>query len=74
MEKTNEMYQVNVSERVNGETIAWVSRFSEDGYQGKLTDTVYHDGGADTTDWCVYTGSEEECENHALEINNAGYY
>ena len=68
-ENTNEMYQVNVSETVDGQTIAWVSRFSEDGYRGKLIDTMYSDG-ADTTDWCVYTGSKEECENHAFKINN----
>ena len=69
-ESTNE-YQVNISEMVDGETIAWVSVFAEDGYRGKLPVTVYSDG-ADTTDWCVYAGSKEECENYAFEINNGG--
>ena len=62
-------FQVNVSETVNGDSIAWVSRYSPDGYIGMTIDTQYSDG-ADTTDWCVFSGSKEECDNCAFEMNN----
>lgn len=68
-ESFDDEYQVNVSETVDGKTIAWVSQYSEDGYVGKLTDTTYSDG-ADTTDWCVYSGPKEKCEDYAFGINN----
>lgn len=66
-----EEYQVNVTETVDGNSIAWVSRYSGDGYVGKLTDTVYSDG-ADVTDWCVFTGTKDECDNYAYRFNNKG--
>lgn len=68
-ETANDEYQVNVSETVDGQTVAWVSRYDSNGYVGKTTDTVYADG-ADTTDWCIYSGSKEECEDYAFRINN----
>ena len=58
---TNGMYQVNVSESVDGEVTPWISEWSEDGYVGKLVDTTYLDG-SDTTDWCVFVGTRSECE------------
>lgn len=68
---TQETYQVNISDTVDGKSTAWVSRYSPDGYVGRLTDTVYSDG-SDSTDWCVFTGTKEECDNHATEYNNKG--
>jgi hypothetical protein len=70
-ELTQETYQVNISDTVDGKSIAWVSRYSPDGYVGRLTDTVYSDG-SDSTDWCVSTGTKEECDNYAIEYNNKG--
>ena len=72
-ELTQEEYQVNISDTVDGKSIAWVSRYSPDGYVGRLTDTVYSDG-ADSTDWCVFTGAKEECDNYAIEYNNKGLH
>ena len=40
--------QVNVSTSVDDEVTPWISEWSEDGYVGVLTDTVYADG-CDTT-------------------------
>ena len=60
------MKQVNISENVDGQVTAWISDWSEDGYVGELTDTVYSDG-ADRTNWCVFCGTEEECQEY---INN----
>lgn len=54
-------YQVNISESVDGDIIPWISEWSEDGYVGRLVDTVYIDG-SDTTDWCVFVGTRNECE------------
>ena len=53
--------QVNVSETVDGVITPWISNWSADGYVGTLVDTVYCDG-ADTTNWCVFTGTQDECE------------
>lgn len=64
-------FQVNVTETVDGDTIAWVSRYSPDGYVGKLIDTTYEDG-SDTTDWCVFSGSKQECDDYAFKLNNGG--
>ena len=57
------MKQVNLTEKVTGESYYWVSQYDINGYVGKLTDTVYTDG-ADTTDWCLFVGTEEECEDY----------
>lgn len=62
----NNMYQVNVSESVDDEVTAWISEWSEDGYVGVLTDTVYEDG-CDSTNWCVFTGTYQECEAYIAE-------
>ena len=68
-----ETYQVNISDTVDGKSIAWVSRYSPDGYVGRLTDTVYSDG-SDSTNWCVFAGTKEECDNRATEYNNKGLH
>lgn len=68
---TQETYQVNISDTVDGKSIAWVSRYSRDGYVGRLTDTVYSDG-SDSTNWCVFVGTKEECDNRATEYNDKG--
>ena len=57
-----EYYQVNISESVDGDISVWISRYSDDGYIGVLTDTVYMDGES-RTNWCVYNGTKAECEN-----------
>lgn len=67
--KIMEKYQVNVTEKISGETTAWISRYQENGYVGVLVDTTYADG-ADTTDWCVFAGSKKECENYISENYN----
>lgn len=61
-----EEYQVNVSTSVDGEVTAWISQHSADGYVGTLVDTQYVDG-YDTTNWCVFTGTKEECEAYIAE-------
>ena len=58
---TNGRYQVNVSESVDGDVTPWISEWSSDGYVGVLTDTIYADG-CDTTNWCVFAGTRQECE------------
>lgn len=55
--------QVNLTERVDGTREYWTSIYSEDGYVGQLVDTVYADG-ADTTDWCLFVGTQDECESY----------
>ena len=60
------MKQVNISENVDGIITPWISDWSEDGYVGELIDTVYFDG-ADRTNWCVFCGTEGECQEY---INN----
>jgi hypothetical protein len=43
-------------------TYAWISDFSEDGYRGELVDCIYADDTPnDTTDWCVFAGTEGQC-------------
>ena len=61
MEIVSNMYQVNVSTNVDGEVTAWISCYSADGYVGTLVDTQYMDG-CDTTNWCVFAGTRQECE------------
>lgn len=55
------IYQVNVSESVDGDITPWISEWSNDGYVGRLVDTTYLDG-CDTTNWCVFAGTRSECE------------
>ena len=55
--------QVNISEKVDGQVTAWISDWSEDGYVGELIDTQYLDG-ADRTNWCVFVGTQEECQEY----------
>mgnify|MGYP007122046160 CR=1 FL=1 len=53
--------QVNASyDHVSDSMTYWTSKCSEDGYVGRLTDTVYEDG-ASWTDWCLFAGTEEKC-------------
>lgn len=61
-----EEYQVNVSTSVDNEVTAWISQHSADGYVGVLVDTQYTDG-CDTTNWCVFTGTYQECESYIAE-------
>lgn len=61
-----EEYQVNVSTNVDGEVTAWISQHSADGYVGVLVDTQYMDG-CDTTNWCVFAGTRQECEAYISE-------
>lgn len=60
------MMQVNYTELVDGSSYYWTSEYAEDGYRGKLTDAVYADG-SDTTDWCQFVGTQEECEAYIKE-------
>lgn len=66
------MKQVNVVYRLlDDETFATITDFAPDGYVGKLTDTSYVDG-ADTTNWRVFAGTEDECKqwikDHSHEL------
>lgn len=61
-----EEYQVNVSTSVDNEVTAWISRHSAGGYVGVLVDTQYMDG-CDTTNWCVFAGTRQECEAYIAE-------
>ena len=60
-----ETKQVNISCRHyfdEEEIHAWMSDYTEDGYAGRLIDTVYADDTpSDYTDWCVFAGTEGEC-------------
>ena len=58
--------QVNVSTSVDNEVTAWISQHSSDGYVGVLVDTQYIDG-CDTTNWCVFAGTRQECEAYIAE-------
>lgn len=55
------MKQVNYSEKVSGESYYWISNWSNNGFVGETIDTQYADG-ADTTDWCLFVGTEEDCK------------
>lgn len=55
------MWQVNRHNLVDGSTQYSITRYSDDGYVGTTTDTIYEDG-CDTTDWCLFTGSHHQCE------------
>lgn len=61
-----EKCQVNVSTNVDGEVTAWISQHLADGYVGVLVDTQYMDG-CDTTNWCVFAGTRQECEAYIAE-------
>lgn len=54
------MRQVNMSCDVSENITYWTSEWSEDGYRGYLTDTVYEDG-VSYTNWCLFAGTEEQC-------------
>lgn len=61
-----EKMQVNVHTSVDGEVSTSITKYSEDGYVGRLTDTVYCDGSS-YTDWCEFVGTKEECEDYIRE-------
>ena len=56
------MYQVNIHYLIDSYS-ASIAEFDADGYKGRVIDTVYEDG-AIYTDYCVFTGSYEECEDY----------
>lgn len=55
--------QVNKTTTVDGHVHLWISDWSRSGYIGELVDTQYVDG-ADVTDWCIFKGTQEECEQY----------
>lgn len=65
-----ETWQVNIHTDADDEACANVSRFSPDGYQGVTINTYYADGCTDTTDWAVFVGTKEECQQYADEFNS----
>ena len=65
----NDLYQVNITTSVDDEKWAFVTRYSQDGYRGTTIGTRYADG-YDSTEWCVFVGSRDECEDKALEYNS----
>ena len=65
-----ELFQVNITETVDGNVDVWISRYSDDGYVGILTDTAYEDGD-DRTNWCVFFGTKSECESWVKNHPNA---
>ena len=50
------MKQVNYTTLVNGESYYWKSSYSDDGY--------------DVTEYCVFVGSDEDCDKFIDEHNN----
>ena len=61
-----ETFQVNVTYSVNGDISPNITKWSSDGYVGRLVDTQYMDG-CDETDWCVFVGTKEECQKYISE-------
>jgi hypothetical protein len=59
-----DMYQVNLTITVDGGQSYWVSRYSDYSYRGITVDCEYSDG-VDSTDWCIFTGTKEECLDFA---------
>jgi len=62
-------WQVNVVTNCDGTSWASVTEWSPEGYRGRLINTRYANGDYDYTDWCVYSGSKEDCEEMASKIN-----
>ena len=62
----DEELQVNFSSYVDDREEYWISRYSEDGYCGRLTDQVYLDG-EDYTDWCIFHGTKDEIKYFLTE-------
>lgn len=54
------MKQVNATYDF-GRYYFWVSEYCIDGYVGTLTDCVAVDD-CQCTNWCVFTGTQQECE------------
>lgn len=58
------MYQVNGTyDFINDSYEYAISQYSENGYKGRLTDTVY-EGGSSYTDWCLFVGDLNQCEEY----------
>ena len=55
--------KVNRHVSVDGDVTFTITNWSEDGYVGWLTDTVYENG-SDSTYWCEFVGTQEECEEY----------
>lgn len=45
-----------------------IIRYNENGHQGRTTGTVYLDGGSDFTDWCLFVGTLEDCQQYIESI------
>lgn len=60
------MFQVNRTTTVDGDVNYWISDYAEEGYVGELVDTQYSDG-CDKTYWCIYAGTQEECEAYIAQ-------
>lgn len=60
-----EKYQVNVTYNY-GDVYAWTSLWCSDGYVGRLIDNVALDD-CQETNWCVFVGTKEECEQWIKE-------
>ena len=61
------MFQINRSyDSTWNEEMYFVSRYSEDGYQGRTTDSTTSDG-VSYTDWCIESGfnTREEAQTRA---------
>ncbi len=46
-----------------------ITRYNENGYRGSTTGTCYAKG-CDYTDWCLFVGTQEECEKFIAEKYN----
>lgn len=66
-----ESWQVNININADDVSSAFISRFSLDGYQGVTINTRYADGCTDETDWAVFVGTKEECQQYVDEFNSA---
>lgn len=54
------MYQVNVSESVDGTIEPWIIEYDPNGYRGILVDVSYING-SDRTNHCEFVGTYQEC-------------
>lgn len=61
-----ETFQVNVTYTVDDDVKPSITRWSPDGYVGRLVDTQYMDG-CDETNWCVFSGTYTECQQYIAE-------
>lgn len=61
------MYQVNIHTDVDDEETFDIVEYVEGGYHGTTVSTRYANGGYDSTNWCAFVGTLEECQSFVAE-------